>query len=185
MVREQTRRNQTGAAATKRLLVTGTAVCLSIVASFPAAAADDLLSSLVGSWIGRGTFMSSATAAPEPVYCKITNSLDSAGTTLQQRGRCAVSTTSSNIKGAIKANGGGRYDGSMESLSSTGPASISGTGGSGKLQLVADFVDRKTKKPAKSALSLVVAGGKYRLVSENVGPDGKKHTASDIVFTKQ
>ncbi len=150
------------------------------------AAADPILSQLAGNWIGRGTFKQSPDAKPEPVYCKIANTLASGGAVLTQKGRCAVSSNSGSISGTIQANGSGSYQGSLQSLTSKGPATLSGKAAKGGINFSASFIDRKTQKPSKASVTLVVADGKYRLVSNRVNPaDNAEFAASDIVFTPQ
>ena len=150
------------------------------------AAADPLLADMEGDWIGRGTFVTSDTAAPELVYCRITNRLTEGDARLEQRGRCAVASNSSAVTGHLTANGGGRYSGALHSISSSGPANVSGTGSAGRLELTADFVDRRSRERGKAVISLVVTDGRYRLVSNPIGSNGAKHyPTTDIVFTKQ
>jgi hypothetical protein len=157
------------------------------LAPLPVSAAEDpILSQLAGDWIGRGTFKQSANAEPELVYCKVANRLVDGGSALEQKGRCAVATNSGAIKGLITANGAGTYQGSLESISTKGPATIAGKGSNGVIVLSADFVDRKTRKPGKSTIKLVVADGKYRLVSNSINPaTNAEFVASDILFTPQ
>lgn len=144
------------------------------VGTFPALAANDpLLSRLVGEWIGQGTVKKSASAAPERIYCKVANKLVDGGTVLEQKGRCAVATNSGRLTGKIAAKGGGRYEGSLDLPQTKGPATLAGRGESDKIVLSASFVDRFTKRPRKSTISLVVGDGSaYRLVSDT----------SDILF---
>ncbi|MCB1496724.1 MAG: hypothetical protein KDJ86_13120 [Bauldia sp.] len=157
------------------------------LAGEPGFAADDpILAQMAGNWVGRGTFKSSPSAEPELVYCKITNTLSNGGTTLNQKGRCAVATNSGRISGTIRAQGSGAYDGSLESLSTKGPLTFSGKASNNQIALNASFVDRKTNKPGKASIQTVVGNGKYRTVSKTT--DTKTRTefvASDITFTKQ
>ena len=99
------------------------------------------------------------------VYCKIANKLVNNGAGLEQRGRCAVATNSGQIKGMIQASGAGSYNGTLDSFNTRGPAKISGKAASNTINFNAEFVDRKTNKPTKATIKLVVANGKYRLVS--------------------
>jgi hypothetical protein len=155
--------------------------------ALPALADDPILSRLAGDWVGRGMARTSATAKAELAYCRISARLIDGGTTLEQKGRCAIATNSGNIKGRIAAVGGGKYRGALESFSTIGPMQLAGSGTDGKIELNAKFVDRKTRQPAEAIVSLVLAGdGKYRLVSNQLAPDGKsRFLASDIVFTPQ
>lgn len=167
-------------------LIGAAALLLALGATAAPASADPLLESLAGSWIGRGTYATSASAQPELVYCRITNTLVGGGDRLEQKGRCAVATNSSSVTGYLTTNGGGSYAGALDSISSVGPAKVSGTGNSGRLDLTADYVDRGSRKPGRAVISLVVSGGKYRLVSNPIGPSGEKHyPTTDIVFTPQ
>ena len=148
----------------------------------PAFAADDaILSQLVGNWVGRGTVKQSANAAAEQVYCKIANKLVNNGSALEQRGRCAIATNSGQIKGMIQANGGS-YSGTLNSFNTKGPANLTGRAASNTINFSAEFVDRKTNRPTQATIKLVVADGKYRLVSN--GADNS-FVASDITFTPQ
>jgi len=152
----------------------------------PAHAADDpLLSSLVGDWIGRGKARTSPTAAEELVYCKIANRLVDGGKTLEQKGRCALATNSGPVKGKITAAGDGHYEGSLESFSTNGVATLTGTGKSNTLTLTANFTDRATKKPTAAKITLVAGDGKYRLVSEALDASGNAAVKTgDIVFDR-
>ena len=150
------------------------------------AADDPLLARMAGDWIGRGTFKSSPSAEPEMVYCKITNTLADGGATLQQKGRCAVATNSGRVSGTIEAKGAGVYQGSLESLSTKGPATIAGKAADNQIAFSADFVDSKTNKPGKATIQVVIADGKYRLVSNTLNTKTKtEFVASDILFTQQ
>ena len=153
----------------------------------PAWAADDpFLSSLVGDWIGRGKARTTPTAAEELVYCKIANRLVDGGKTLEQKGRCAVASNSGPVKGKISASGGGRYEGTLESFSTNGVATIAGTGKGDKLVLTANFTDRTTRKPSVAKITLVTGDGKYRLVSEALDANGSpKVKTGDILFDRQ
>ena len=146
------------------------------------AAGDAILSQLAGNWVGRGTVKQSANADPEMVYCKIANKLVNGGAALEQRGRCAVATNSGQIKGMIESGGSGSYSGTLDTFNTRGPAKISGKAASNTINFNAEFVDRKTNKPTKATIKLVVANGKYRLVS-NAANDA--FVASDITFTPQ
>jgi len=155
------------------------------VSAFPAFAAEDpLLSRLEGEWIGQGTVQNGPTAEPERIYCKIANRLVDGGSALEQKGRCAVATNSGRLKGKIAAKGQGRYEGSLDSPQTAGPAVLAGHAESDKIVLSARFVDRFSKRPGTSTISLFVGdGGAYRLVSDTVNPGtGKRFQASNILF---
>jgi hypothetical protein len=160
---------------------------LTVAISGPAASADDpLLASMVGEWIGRGKTKISANSNEELVYCKIANRLTDGGATLEQKGRCAIASNSGSIRGTLKAQGNGKYAGSLQSVSSDGPAKVSGTGKGGKLVLTASFTDRRTKRQGQSKITVVTGDGKYRLVSEVLDQNGKpQYVTSDIVFAPQ
>ena len=160
----------------------GIAAALFTLAPSPApAAGDPILSQLAGNWVGRGTVRQSANAKPEQVYCKIANKLVNGGAALEQKGRCAIATNSGAIKGTIQANGGS-YSGTLDTFNTKGPAKIAGTAAANTINFNADFVDRRTNKPTRALIKLVVADGKYRLVS-NAANDA--FVASDITFTPQ
>lgn len=161
------------------LLATAALVFPALVA--PALADDPLLSRLVGSWTGRGSYKESAAAASERILCKITNTLVQNGTALQQSGRCSISSGSSGISGLIKASGGGRYSGSITSMASDGPASFTGTGSSSRLTLSMSFTDGRTHTAAKSVTTMALTGGGYHLTTTR--RDGG-WTSNDISFTK-
>ncbi|MCB1501844.1 MAG: hypothetical protein KDK07_19015 [Bauldia sp.] len=167
------------------LMRAGGSLALALVALAPLpsqAAGDAILSQLAGNWIGRGTVKQSANADPERVYCKISNKLVNNGAGLEQRGRCAVATNSGQIKGTIQASGSGGYSGTLDTFNTRGPAKISGKAASNTINFNAEFVDRKTNKPTKATIKLVVADGKYRLVSNGANDS---FVASDITFTPQ
>ena len=160
-------------------LIAAAAVALMPLPSF--AAGDAILSQLAGNWIGRGTVKQSANAEAEQVYCKIANKLVNNGATLEQRGRCAIATNSGQIKGTIQARGGS-YSGTLDTFNTKGPATISGKAASNTISFSAEFVDRKTNRPTRATIKLVVADGKYRLVSNGANDT---FVASDITFTPQ
>jgi len=150
------------------------------------AAEDPLLAKMAGNWIGRGTFKQSPSAEPELVYCKVSNTLVQGGAALKQSGRCAVATNSGRVSGTIESKGAGVYQGSLESLSTKGPATISGKASNNQIALNAQFIDNRTKKPGKATIQAVVGDGKYRMVSKTVDPKtNQEFVASDITFTKQ
>ncbi len=166
----------------KRVL--SAALLATVALTLPAVAADDpILSRLAGAWIGHGTYKQSADAAPERVYCKITNTLVQTGSALQQRGRCAVSSNSGTIDGLITATGGGHYKGTLNSMATDGPADLSGTGSGGRLTLTMTFVDGITHKPAQSLTTMTLSGNGYRLLTTR-NDGGKAWTPTDITFTK-
>ena len=152
----------------------------------PARAADDpILTKLVGDWIGRGKARTTPTAAEELVYCKIANRLVDGGRALEQKGRCAVATNSGTVKGKIIAAGNGRYEGTLESFSTNGVATLAGSGKTDTIVLTASFTDRATKKPNQSKITLVTGSGKYRLVSETLDANGNTGVRTgDILFDK-
>ena len=154
-----------------------------VVFTLPALADDPILSRLAGSWTGHGTYRESPSAAQERIFCKITNTLVQNGAALQQSGRCAVSSGSSAINGLIKATGGGRYSGSLDSLASVGAAQFSGHGGGGRLTLSMSFVDTTTHKTARSVTTMTLTGSGYRLTSQR-SDGGKSWTPTDISFAK-
>jgi hypothetical protein len=161
------------------------AVLLLAVGAAPAFSAEDaLLSRMQGEWIGQGTVKKSAAAKPERIYCKIANRLVDGGSALEQKGRCAVASNSGRLKGKISAKGNGQYAGSLDLPETNGPAVLAGRAEKDKIVLSASFVDRFSKKPGKSTISLFVGdAGAYRLVSDNVNPsNGKRFQASNILF---
>lgn len=159
------------------------ALIATIAFTLPAFAADPILSRLVGSWTGRGSYKESAGAAPERIFCKITNTLTDNGSALKQNGRCAVTSGSSAITGLIKSTGGGHYTGTFNSLASEGPATVNGTGSGGRLTLSMSFTDTLTHAPVTSVTTMTLTGGGYRLLSRR-SDGGKSWTPTDITFTK-
>jgi hypothetical protein len=161
------------------------AVAATMIALSPTpspAAGDPILSQLAGNWVGRGVVKQSANGEAEQVYCKIANKLIDGGAAIEQRGRCAIATNSGQIKGTIAAASGGSYSGTLDTFTTKGPAKIAGKAASNTINFTAEFVDRKTNRPTKATIKLVVADGKYRLVS-NAANDA--FVASDITFTPQ
>lgn len=162
----------------------GAGILFAVGASMAVAADDPLLSRLQGEWIGQGTVRMSPAAEPERIYCKIANKLVDGGSALEQKGRCAVATNSGRLKGKIAARGQGRYEGSLDSPQTDGPAVLAGHAEADKIVLSAQFVDRFSKRPSLSIISLFVGdGGAYRLVSDTLNPDSGRHfQTSDILF---
>jgi len=155
------------------------------VAAVPSLAAEDaLLSRLQGEWIGQGTVRMGPSAEPEHIYCKIANKLVDGGSALEQKGRCAVATNSGRLKGKIEARGQGRYEGSLDSPQTAGPATLAGHAEDNKIVLSAQFIDRFSRRPSLSIISLIVGdGGQYRLVSDTLNPESGRHfQTSDIIF---
>jgi hypothetical protein len=103
-----------------------------------------VLARLVGAWTGNGTYRQSAEAAPERIFCKVTNTLTENGAALEQKGRCSVASNSGPIDGVIHADGTGRYSGTLTSLASDGPAKLSGSASGGRLVLETSFVDARS-----------------------------------------
>jgi hypothetical protein len=158
---------------------------LLVVCALPALAADDpLLSRLEGEWIGQGTVQKGPAAEPERIYCKIANKLVDGGSALEQKGRCAVASNSGRLRGKIAAKGQGRFEGSLDSPQTDGPAVLAGHAQNDKIVLSARFVDRFSKRPSNSTISLFVGdGGAYRLVSDTLNPGtGERFQASNILF---
>ncbi len=150
------------------------------------AAEDPLLAKMAGNWIGRGKFKQSPSAEPELVYCKVSNTLVQGGAALKQSGRCAVASNSGRVSGTIELKGAGVYQGSLQSLSTKGPATITGTASNNQLALNAQFIDNRTNKPGKATIQAVIGDGKYRMVSKTVdAKTNQEFVASDITFTKQ
>jgi hypothetical protein len=155
------------------------------VGAIPTLAAEDLLlSRLQGEWIGQGMVRMGPQAEPERIYCRVANKLVDGGAALEQKGRCAVATNSGRLRGKIAAKGQGRYEGSLDSPQTDGPAVLAGHAESDKIVLSAQFVDRFSKRPSLSIISLIVGdGGAYRLVSDTLNPGTGKHfQTSDILF---
>lgn len=168
-----------------KAVIAAVALGFGLAAASPVLAADALLGKLVGDWTGRGTMKLKPNSEPEQVYCKITNTLAEDGKTLQQSGRCALTSTSGRIDGTITAEGGGRYSGTLSSLASKGPATLSGKSTAGRIDLDANFVDSLTGQPTTSVTTIEIASDGYRLSSSRINPaDGKPYTASSITFTK-
>jgi hypothetical protein len=161
---------------------------LAIVVSGQVAAADNpVFAGLVGDWIGDGMVRRGPDAEPERVFCRVTNAIVADGAALEQEGRCAVAANSGPIKGLITDLGSGDYGGTLESIATDGPATLSGTGTEDGSGLVLDtrFIDRVTGEPVISVttIALVPEGG-YRITSERTNPrDGETFTASEIVFS--
>jgi hypothetical protein len=160
-------------------------LCLVALGAAPALAADDpLLSRLAGEWIGQGTVRMSPASEPERIYCKVANKLVDGGSALEQKGRCAVASNSGTLKGKIAARGEGRYEGSLDSPQTAGPATLAGHAADDKIVRSAEFIDRFSRRPSLSIISLIVGdGGQYRLVSDTLNPESGKHfQTSDIIF---
>lgn len=147
-------------------------------------AEDPVLSRLAGEWIGQGTVRMGPGSPPEKIYCRIANRLVSGGAALEQKGRCAVDKNSGSLKGKIAAKGKGRYEGSLDSPQTAGPARLAGQMTDGKIVLSAEFIDRFSRRPTLSIISLSVGdGGQYRLVSNTLIPETGRHfETSDILF---
>lgn len=164
--------------------IAGASLLIALGAGAAFAAEDPLLSRLQGEWIGQGTVRMSPGSEPERIYCKIANKLVDGGLALEQKGRCAVATNSGRLKGKIAARGQGRYEGSLDSPQTDGPAVLAGHAESNKIVLSAQFVDRFSKRPSLSIISLIVGdGGAYRLVSDTLNPESGRHfQTGDILF---
>ena len=159
-----------------------TALLLALAGTSFAAADDALLSRLVGEWTGRGTMKLRPDAAPERVFCKIANTLS--GNALQQRGRCSLASNSGPIDGEITAEGSGRYAGSLASLASKGPATLTGTGTANRLDMNAKFIDAITREPATSTTTIELLSNGYRLSTVRADPKtGANYKSSEIVFS--
>lgn len=159
------------------------AAALIALAPTTALADDALLAKLVGEWIGRGTMQLLPNVPPEPVSCKVTNTLQENGRTLDQKGRCALTSSSSRIDGDITADGAGKYSGTLESLASRGPATLAGTGTASRLDLNASFVDALTGQPDTSVTTIEVLPGGYRLSTVRKDPKtGASYNSSTITF---
>lgn len=157
-----------------------------LIALTPAAAlADDaLLTKLVGGWTGRGTIKLKPDTEPERVFCKVTNTLLEDGKTLDQKGRCSLASSSGRIDGEIRADGGGKYSGTLASLASRGPAALVGTGNASRLDLDASFIDTFTHEPDTSITTIEVLPGGYRLSTVRKDPKtGAGYTSSTITFS--
>lgn len=151
----------------------------------PALALDDpLLSRLEGNWIGQGMVRMKPTGSPERIYCKIASTLVDNGQTLEQKGRCAVANNFGSVKGRIAALGEGRYEGSLKSPQSVGAATLAGQAADDKIVLSVEFIDRRSRRPTLSIISLVVGDGEgYRFISNTLNPEsGSHYQTSDIVF---
>jgi hypothetical protein len=167
------------------LMKSAVAGLLLAVGLCPAVAADDpLLSRLEGEWIGQGMVRMSPASEPERIYCKVANRLVDGGSALEQKGRCAVASNSGSLKGKIAARGEGRYEGSLDSPQTAGPATLAGQAADNKIVLSAQFIDRFSRRPSLSIISLIVdKEGQYRLVSDTLNPESGKHfQTSDIIF---
>ncbi len=159
-------------------------ILFGLSATAVAAADDPLLAQFVGEWIGNGQIRLAREAEPERIFCRITNTLVEDGTALEQKGRCGIATNTGKVDGLIAAIGQDRYQGTLESLASRGPASLTGIGDNGKLVLTSEFIDSQTGKPAMSTTTLTVRErGGYTLTSERIDPDdGATYAESTIVF---
>jgi hypothetical protein len=167
-----------------RLAAAGLSLAIGGSAAF--AAEDALLSRLQGDWVGQGTVRMNPSAAPERIYCKIANKLVDQGSALEQKGRCAVATNSGRLRGKIASLGQGRYEGSLDSPQTKGPAVLAGRAEADRIFLSADFVDRFSRQPAHSFISLHVGdGGAYRLVTDMAIPGSdKRFQTGDILFER-
>jgi hypothetical protein len=162
----------------------GVGLMLALGATTAFAAEDPLLSRLAGTWVGQGTVRMGPSAEPEKIYCEVANKLVDGGAALEQKGRCAVATNSGRLKGKIAAKGRGRYEGSLDSPQTKGPAVLAGHAEADKIVLSAQFIDRFSRRPSLSIISLFVGdGGAYRLISDTLNPGTGKHfQTSDILF---
>lgn len=169
------------------MLLAGAALMLAIGGATPAFAEDPLLSRLAGSWVGQGTVRMGPSAEPERIYCKVANRLVDGGSALEQSGRCAVATNSGRLRGKIASLGQGRYEGSLDSPQTKGPAVLAGRAEADRIFLSADFVDRFSRQPAHSFISLHVGdGGAYRLVTDMAIPGSdKRFQTGDILFERE
>jgi hypothetical protein len=148
------------------------------------AADDDLLSRLQGEWIGQGLVKIGPGSRPERVYCKIANKLVDGGNAMVQKGRCAVDTNSGSLKIKIVAVGDGRYEGTLNGPHTVGPATLAGHSADGRIVLAAEYVDRFSRRPTLSIISLIGGDGDlYQLTSDTLNPaSGQHYQAADIIF---
>ncbi|HVY20891.1 MAG TPA: hypothetical protein VHA70_12565 [Bauldia sp.] len=160
------------------------AAMLAVTAQLAAHADDAVLAKLVGEWTGRGTMQLKPDAAPERVYCKITNTISPDGKTLDQKGRCSLASSSGRVDGEIVLSGDGKYTGTLASLASRGPAALTGTGSASRVVLDASFVDALTGNPDTSVNTIEVFADGYRLTTVRKNPQtGEAYTSSTIAFT--
>ena len=156
--------------------------------AYPVSPANDpLLTRLAGEWTGRGQIRQTAEADTERVFCKITNTLSADGAALAQVGRCALANQSGAITGEINALGEGKYNGTLESMASEGPATLTGARAGDSIVLVTRFTDAQSHQPTTSTTTIeVLPNGGYRLSTERADPrTGTPYTASDIVFAAE
>ncbi len=148
---------------------------------------DPLLARLAGEWTGRGQIRQTAEAETERVFCKITNVLSADGAALTQEGRCALANQSGAINGQINALGEGKYDGTLNSMASDGPASLAGARTGDSIVMVTRFTDAQTHQPVTSTTTIeVLPEGGYRLSTQRNDPGtGTPYTASEIVFAAE
>ncbi|MEJ0013322.1 MAG: hypothetical protein WDM94_12010 [Bauldia sp.] len=160
------------------------AALISLMPAAALAADDALLAKLVGEWTGRGMIVVKPGSDPERVFCKLTNTLKDDGKTLDQKGRCSLASSSGRIDGEIRADGGGKYSGTLASLASRGPASLAGTGNASRLDLNASFIDTLTGQPDTSVNTIEVLPGGYRLSTVRKDPrTGASYASSTITFS--
>lgn len=154
-----------------------------VLSAGAAQAADPALERMQGEWIGRGMVRLGPERTPERIYCRVVNTLQPDGGTLIQEGRCAVGNDTARISGRIDASGGG-YRGTMRTPEMESVAEIQGSGGPSGLDLLASYVDARSKETVRSSIQIRLADAAYTFRASATRGQAPAYQASDITFTR-
>ncbi len=165
-------------------LLAGTSAFLATAA--PVHAGSNPLEPYAGKFRGSGTVRRAPDEPAESVRCRITATLSEDGSTLQQKGTCAVPGSKAKIDSRIKHNpANGRLTGSWTDVANGSRASVAGSVRSGTVRLTIVGKDEKTGENRTVWMILKPTSSGYRMTSTS--PDnrtGKKFQSGEIRFTK-
>lgn len=167
-------------------LVKTLAPVLLLALLLPTAAAaeeDAMLARFAGEWTGNGKIRLTREAEPERILCRLTNTLVEDGRALRQSGRCGIASNTGTLDGIIRGADDGSYAGTLESLASRGPSSLTGVREGDRVVMTGEFIDVQTGEPAVSVTVFEPTGDGYTLTSERRDPGAEPWDESSIVFT--
>jgi hypothetical protein len=166
-----------GALSGRRILSAFAGAASLFLATGTDAADDVLLKRFVGEWVGTGSFRYDSASGADPLWCRITGTVDGDGALIES-GRCSLPDQAASFRAEIRPAGSGKYNGTASGVLGLAKApAFTGTGKTNQLVFVAPTDDG----PVTVVLDLVSGG--FRMKAERADPKtGTKYSPIDVKF---
>jgi hypothetical protein len=147
--------------------------------------AQNVFTSLEGSWTGNGWAIRKPGAPREAVRCRIRVRLSESDTRVDISGQCASPGNRSSVNGYLKRQPNGTYTGRWSNPRGLGTVGLSGTGSGERITLRFDAEDPDTGEPISGTMNWTFGGAKFSISGTlKAAGSAKSEPSGVLTFTR-